>query len=112
MAHGKGKSRRHKVRRKVQVDNVTPIAAHASRCKLFTYAMAAPFLGVSQGTLENWVSSGLYKIPFVKVGRLVRFKPASLERWLESREHNTGQPTVTAAADVEHGSTTAVVEAR
>ena len=53
---------------------------------LLNYERAARLLGVSRGTLENWVSSGLYGVPFIKVGRLVRFRRDSLERWLESRE--------------------------
>lgn len=46
---------------------------------------AAQFLGVSVGTLEVWRCRKRYAIPFIKVGRLVRYRRSALERWLESR---------------------------
>jgi excisionase family DNA binding protein len=55
---------------------------------LLNYKQASTFIGVSEGTLQNWVSSGLYQIPHLKIGRLIRFRPASLLRWLETRERN------------------------
>jgi hypothetical protein len=33
-------------------------------------------------------TSGRYKIPFVKVGRLVRYRRADLDAWLTSRTVN------------------------
>jgi excisionase family DNA binding protein len=52
---------------------------------LYTTAQAAEFLGISPGTLEVWRSSKRYLIPFVKVGRLVRYKKESLDAFLEAR---------------------------
>jgi excisionase family DNA binding protein len=43
---------------------------------------AAHYLGCKPGTLRVWVSKR--KVPFVKVGRLVRFRKADLDAWLES----------------------------
>ena len=51
---------------------------------------AAEFLGVSPGTLSVWRSTGRYKIPFIKVGHLVRYRPPDLEAWLESRTRTNG----------------------
>jgi len=46
---------------------------------------AAEFLGVSIGTLEVWRSTKRYAIPYLKCGRLVRYKRSDLVAWLESR---------------------------
>lgn len=46
---------------------------------------AAQFLGVKEGTLETWRCTKRYDLPFVKVGRLVRYKKSALIRWLDSR---------------------------
>lgn len=41
---------------------------------------AAHYLGVSPGTLRNWAS--MRRVDFVKVGRLTRFSPATLDRYI------------------------------
>jgi excisionase family DNA binding protein len=51
---------------------------------------AAQFLQVEPGTLSVWRCTGRYKIPFIKVGRLVRYRRSDLEAWLESRTLNNG----------------------
>jgi excisionase family DNA binding protein len=38
------------------------------------------FINVKAATLRKYVA--LRKIPFVKVGRLVRFSPSEIEQWL------------------------------
>jgi excisionase family DNA binding protein len=40
-------------------------------------------LNVKRSTLRAWVFSN--KIPFLKIGRLIRFSPAALEAWVSSR---------------------------
>jgi len=42
---------------------------------------AAVFLGCTPGTLRVWVSKR--RVPFVRVGRLVRFRRKDLEEFLE-----------------------------
>jgi excisionase family DNA binding protein len=64
--------------------------------ELLNYQEAARFLRISRGTLENWISSGLYDVPHIKVGRLIRFRTSSLSRWLESRERGKSQLTKSA----------------
>jgi excisionase family DNA binding protein len=54
--------------------------------KLLTEAQAAELLDVKEGTLSVWRSTGRYAIPFIKVGRNVRYRRESLEAWLASRE--------------------------
>lgn len=46
---------------------------------------AAAHLGVEPGTLSVWRSTGRYKVPFVKVGRSVRYRVSLLDTWLASR---------------------------
>jgi excisionase family DNA binding protein len=57
---------------------------------LLSVAEAATYLGVSAGTLRNWVS--MRRIEFVKVGRLTRFSIAALDRYIAAH-------TVQAAAE-------------
>ncbi len=64
---------------------------------LLDYEKAARVLLVSKGTLENWVSSGVYGVPFLKIGGRVRFRRSSLERWLQSRERSSDRQLVSAA---------------
>ncbi len=48
---------------------------------LWTAEEVAGYLQVSEGTVNQWVKFG--RIPVVKVGRLNRFRPADIDRWLE-----------------------------
>ncbi len=43
------------------------------------------FLGICVNTIYSWVSQD--KIPFVKVGHLLRFDVPKIEAWLAKREH-------------------------
>ena len=51
---------------------------------------AADFLGVATGTLSVWRSTGRYNLPFIKVGRKVRYRKSDLLAWLERRTRETG----------------------
>jgi excisionase family DNA binding protein len=51
---------------------------------------AAEILTIEPGTLSVWRSTGRYKIPFIKVGRRVRYRRADLDAWLESRVRASG----------------------
>jgi excisionase family DNA binding protein len=51
---------------------------------------AAEILDTAPGTLSVWRSTGRYAIPFIKVGRRVRYRRSDLERWLESRTRTNG----------------------
>ena len=50
----------------------------------------ADILGVSTGTLSVWRSTGRYRLPFIKVGRKVRYRRSDLLAWLESRTRESG----------------------
>lgn len=51
---------------------------------------AADLLDVSPGTLSVWRSTGRYNLPFLKVGRKVRYRRTDLLAWLESRTRENG----------------------
>ena len=51
---------------------------------------AAAVLNVTPGTLSVWRSTGRYALPFLKVGRKVRYRYSDLHAWLEKRTRDTG----------------------
>lgn len=51
---------------------------------------AAEILDLAPGTLSVWRSTGRYGIPFIKVGRKVRYSRTALNAWLESRTRSNG----------------------
>jgi len=53
---------------------------------------AAEFLAVSPGTLRVWRCTGRVPLPFVKVGRAVRYRMRDLERFVESRTVGVAVP--------------------
>ncbi|MEW6132072.1 MAG: helix-turn-helix domain-containing protein [Pseudomonadota bacterium] len=46
---------------------------------------AAQILNVAPGTLSVWRCTGRYNLPYVKIGRLVRYSRKALDAWLSSR---------------------------
>jgi predicted DNA-binding transcriptional regulator AlpA len=44
--------------------------------------------GIPVGTQAIWRSTKRYAIPYIKLGRLVRFDRATIETWLASRTVN------------------------
>ena len=63
----------------------TIAATGATRPKLLTEAEAADYLSVEPQTLCAWRCTRRYNLPFIKVGRLVRYRPEDVEAFLESR---------------------------
>ena len=51
---------------------------------------AAAMLDVSPGTLSVWRSTGRYALPFLKIGRKVRYRRADHDAWLAARLSETG----------------------
>ena len=49
---------------------------------LLTYGQAADYLSVKPETLRTWVSRR-QQVPFIKLGRLVRFRKEDLDRMIE-----------------------------
>ncbi len=51
---------------------------------------AAEYLGTTEGTLAVWACAKRYGLPFIKVGRLVKYRLTDLEAFLDSRTQNGG----------------------
>lgn len=56
--------------------------------ELLTTREAAALLKVAPGTLEVWRSSKRYPLPFVRVGRAVRYSRAACFEFLKRRTFN------------------------
>ena len=56
-----------------------------SNANLLSNEEAAAYLGVTPRTLEVWRCVKRYNIAYIKVGRLVRYKKAALDAFIESR---------------------------
>ncbi len=69
---------------------LAPILKNNSSDSLLSPSEAAAYIGVSENTLSVWRCVGRYAIPFIKVGRLVRYRRSDLEAWLESRTRTNG----------------------
>tara|TARA_B100001564_G_scaffold285327_1_gene248212 strand:- start:2013 stop:2219 length:207 start_codon:yes stop_codon:yes gene_type:complete len=63
------------------LNNITQL----SQDKLLTRKEAAAFLGIGEHTLAVWACTKRYNLPYVKVGRLVKYRYSDLQAFLESR---------------------------
>lgn len=52
--------------------------------KLLTVKQLADTLSVSEKTIYRWVE--LRQIPYLKLGKAVRFHPQQIERWLATKQ--------------------------
>ena len=59
-------------------------------CDLLDERAAAAVLDVAPGTLSVWRSTGRYNLPFLKIGRKVRYRRGDLLAWLEARTRESG----------------------
>jgi len=57
----------------------------AKNSELLSTHQASLYIGVSPGTLEVWRCTKRYQIPFIKVGRLVRYRKSELDNFLDHR---------------------------
>jgi excisionase family DNA binding protein len=55
---------------------------------LKTREQAAEYLSVREQTLAVWASTGRYSLPYVKVGRAVRYRLSDLDAFLARRTVN------------------------
>lgn len=53
--------------------------------KLLTPAQAAELLGISVDTLSTWRCKKRYDLPYVKVGRSVKYREDDVHAFIESR---------------------------
>lgn len=62
---------------------------------LRTTAETAIQLGTKEATLIHWRSTGRNTLPYIKVGRLVRYRQRDIDAWLDSQTRlHTGEVTV------------------
>ena len=66
----------------------TPFGAAFVRSDLLTRREAAAYLGVSEQTLAIWKCTGRYNLPYIKIGRLIKYKRQDLDAFIE-RNHRT-----------------------
>jgi excisionase family DNA binding protein len=52
---------------------------------LFSKAEAAAYLNIAEQTISNWLTTGRYNLPYVRVGRLIRFKKSDLDAFIARR---------------------------
>jgi predicted DNA-binding transcriptional regulator AlpA len=64
----------------------------ASADPLLDDPAAAAYIGATPKFLQTDRTTRRYAIPYIKVGRLVRYRQSALDAWLESRTVNGPQP--------------------
>lgn len=58
--------------------------------KLVDQNTAGQLLGIQPKTLQKWRSTGENNIPFVKIGRHVRYRTTELRKYIESHTKHSG----------------------
>lgn len=61
----------------------SPLNSYAT--ELLTRDQAAQYLGVTPNTLAVWACTHRYDLPFVKIGRLVKYRRSDLESFIARR---------------------------
>ena len=56
---------------------------------LLTREQAAEYLGIAPQTLAVWATNGRYNLPYIRVGRCVRYRRRDLDRFFEQRTVGT-----------------------
>lgn len=57
---------------------------------LLTPSEVSAILGVTVGSLQIWRTTRRYPLPYVKSGRLVRYRPEDVQAFIDSRTVNFG----------------------
>ncbi len=52
--------------------------------ELLSRKEAAAYLGLAKTTLEVWASTKRYPLPYIKVGKLVKYRLTDLQAFLDS----------------------------
>lgn len=52
---------------------------------LLTRQEAADYLGLKKVTLESWACNMRYNLPYIKVGRMVRYRIEDLDAFMKER---------------------------
>ncbi|HKJ95037.1 MAG TPA: helix-turn-helix domain-containing protein [Gammaproteobacteria bacterium] len=72
---------------------------HENREKLLAPGQVADLLGVTTHTLAVWRCTQRYNLPYIKCGRLVRYRPSDVEAFLQSRSVSNVPDSVTGARE-------------
>lgn len=62
----------------------------SSAARFFTVPEAAAYLGIADSTLYAMVSA--QRIPYTKIGRLLKFDPSLLEKWIQRHTMDARKP--------------------
>jgi excisionase family DNA binding protein len=55
--------------------------------RLWTVAEVAEYLAVTERTVRAWQTD--HRLPFLKIGGVIRFRPADLMAWVDDFEEST-----------------------
>jgi excisionase family DNA binding protein len=69
-------------------EDYSMIATLQDAPELLTRAQAAEFLGIAAQTLACWATHKRYPLPYIKVGRSVRYSRDALAEFVRSRTVN------------------------
>ena len=61
------------------------LAIAKNNSDLLTREQAAQYLGITPRTLAVWACTKRYNLPFVKIGRLVKYKRVDLDAFITRR---------------------------
>ena len=64
---------------------ISTILKNQSTDPLLNPQEAAAYIGVTKNTLSVWRCVGRYAIPYIKSGRLVKYRKSALDDFLERR---------------------------
>ena len=59
-----------------------PLGAAFMRSELLSRKEAAAYLGVAEQTLAIWKCTKRYDLPYVKIGKLVKYKKSDLDAFI------------------------------
>lgn len=58
---------------------------------LMSAEQAAAYLDLTSRTLANWRCRGYPKLPYIKLGRAVKYKQSDLDAYLAKNSHNVDE---------------------
>lgn len=69
----------------MKTDTQKAPAANGPQSGLLSRQEAARYLGVTEHTLDVWASLGRYDLPYVKIGRLAKYRRVDLDQFISKR---------------------------
>jgi DNA-binding transcriptional regulator YiaG len=60
-----------------------------NRQKLISAEQAADYLGVSSRTLANWRCRSWPNVPYIKLGRCIKYSLTDLDIYIQKNSHNS-----------------------